>query len=186
MTPAFRIAVPLFMVLAGSVSTPAGDPWWKAHLALLAADGAAWRTSNAAYQRDNPGEPPAYLMRYLPGLGETAVTGCLWGEEPGKVPLHFWDFFLAWNPADSGLTVWQSSGNGTVGIGREWSSGETTSEMDQTFTPPSGASWRVRHVTTTVHRDTLLTETFQWTDTGWQAGRSYWWARSPVPAGAPC
>lgn len=152
---------------------------WKAGLVELTRDGGTWRTSNSMYVAEDGGIE-AYGMRYRLELGDVSATGCLWGERAGEVTAVYWHFFQGWDPVDGRPLVYQSGPNGAVGVGRE----TAPDEKEQTFMAPGTAATRVRHLSST-RGDTLVTRSFDGTDEGWTARRTYAWIRSS-PDRAPC
>ncbi len=201
MTPTLigRLAVPAFLFFFGTAGGPAAPPAhptgpaavadtaWRAHFSFLARAGGVWLTSNAAYRTAENGEAEAYGMRYTYNLGRTSLSGCLWGETGGRKVGTYWHFFASWDPLRHTVQFYQSGAGGMVGIGDEAPAADTAAtEMVQAFVAPDGSARRVRHLSTRVHADTLRTESFDATPSGWTPNRTYVWIRRPGDATRGC
>jgi len=171
---------------SGEVPPAAADTSWREHFAFLSAGGGFWLTLNDAYRTEENREPVVYGMRYWPGFGGTTLHGCLWGAQAGPYPGHdpviFWRFFTAWDPSRKALLVQQSGANGVIGIGYEVPG---TGVAEQTFTAPDGTRWEVRHLSSQISPDSLVTRSLQRTTGDWEPRRTYTWIRQR-PGGAPC
>ncbi len=55
-------------------------------------------------------------MRYEPALGGVSATGCLWGVREDRKQVY-WHFIYAWDPVAERAFLYQSGGDGRVGIG---------------------------------------------------------------------
>lgn len=167
-------------------------PSWREAFDYTVGDGTYWWTSNAAYLKDGD-VAPAYGTAWVHGYGGTSVRGCLFAEtEQG--PALQWEFFQGWDPARQALYSWQTTQTGAIGAGYGAPAGPgETEEMEQTFTWPDGTEVRVKHEAEHVHRDTMVTRSFNWVDGAWQPRRTYTWVRRtgdaldlcPNLAGAP-
>lgn len=151
-------------------------------LERMTRDGGTWIASNAQYAVEDGGIL-VYGMRHRMLNGGVSATGCLWGERDGSQEVY-WHFFTAWDPVQRRAILYQSHGNGTIGIGTYADLAADTLTSEQTFTAPGGAEWRVRHVQVS-RGDTSFTQSFDHDSTRWVPRRSYTWVRSAVER-VPC
>lgn len=176
------LALPLAAQSGAGPATPLGA--WRAALAHDSAG--VWIASNATW-RDEDGGTERYGLDWSVSPGESAGTGCLWGERDGDVTVH-WRFHRLWDPlAERGL-VYQISPAGAIATG-SMDPLHPELELIQTLVQPGGARLEIRHLQTSEGADVHLDRSFHRTapDQPWQEARSYRWERRhdvPSPCGA--
>ena len=165
---------------------PPPPEWLLAEMdRLVTPEGQAWITDNSAYMSEEEAWEQ-YGIEWHWEADSTAITGRLFGLVGGEDRATFWDMRLSWEEDRQVARIWQKhTSSGAVGDGAMRATGNgIETEGIQTFTSPTGATTRVRHLSTTTE-DTHDTRSFDWVDGEWQPRRRYVWTKQPLRAGAP-
>lgn len=154
------------------LSSPhAGEPGW-------------WVASNADHRARNDRLPDYYAMRFELAPGGYASTGCMWGGRDGELLGPFWHFQSAWDPTEEAVLMYQVNPTGAVAIGHGVLDGGRE-EAIQEMHVPGRRTARIRHLSSYVHPDTMVTRSFDWRDGVWAPRRHDVWVWTPAAGRKP-
>ncbi len=150
--------------------------WLQTHMEFMTRGDGFWVADNSRYKNEN--EPyDGYALEWKWGIGKKSIVGRLTGLKAGVETGLFWEYRLIWHPGEKQAVLYQFGGDGTFGSGPLRPGNEGTSELEQTFFSPNGASWKGRHESKD-DGDEHLTTSFLFDDGEWQKSRDYVWRRT--------
>jgi len=135
-----------------------------------------WQTDNGSYKSE--AEPyDAYGMEWTWGIGQTSMTGKLYGIQDGKVIGDFWKFRQYWDNVKGEAAIQQFGYSGVIGLGTVKPTENDKMESIQTFSLPDGRNWIERHLSK-LDDNELTTTSYEKNEEGnWKKKRSYTWKK---------
>lgn len=156
---------------------------FQRYIDTLTAGTGIWVASNSQYQTEE--EPfDAYKIAWRKGIGGRSAYGRMTALRGVDETDPIWEIRVYWHAGDNQARIMQFGNSGifTDGPLRITRDGpEETVESVQTFYPPRGEAYRVRHVTE-LDEYVQHVESFQESEDGWDPRRSYDWHRRRVVA----
>ena len=143
----------------------------------LAANIGIWTTDNSKYLSENE-TIDTYEMVWEWGIGNTSITGRLYGYKDGEQTSDFWEFRNYWDNIKGKATIIQFGNGGVIGEGYYAPLNDTQIESIQSFSLKNGQTWSVRHLLE-LNGNSLVTTSFDEDDTGkWIESRTYTWKKT--------
>lgn len=170
---------------AGLAQDGPGSPeprqWFLEHVEKLTAGSGSWLASNERYRSETE-TFDAYRVKWRKGIGGRSVYGEMTGLTEGGETPPFWEFRIFWHPGEGQARIMQFGRSGIFGDGPIELRDDGTDVSIQTFHPPDGEAFRIRHVSR-LAGDLHETESFKEGDNGeWEPNRTYTWRReAPKP-----
>lgn len=163
---------------AAPATDPASPPpWFRDHMEYMTRSGGRWVADNAAYRNESE-RFDAYVVEWRWGIGERSLIGRLHGRTGGEDSPAFWEFRVFWDPAGRRVVVQQFGPSGTVGIGEMHLFERGRVRMEQSFSDPGGAAYRVGHASRELTEDKHETRSFDLAVDGTRKNRRrYEWVR---------
>lgn len=151
-------------------------PWVQHHWEILTREGGVWIADNLKYK--NSREPyDAYGMKWEWGFAKKSVEGSLYAIRDGKKLGTFWTYRSFWHPGEKVLVIHQFGSDGTLGVGRIRSLGDTKVEQEMQFFGPDDATYQMGH-REEVRGGARHSQSFVISDGEWQLKRTYIWKPS--------
>ena len=133
-----------------------------------------WIADNSQYLSEN--EPfESYGIQWTPGIGNTNMTGKLYGLTESQDKVELWQLFQYWDNWNQQAVALQIGNDNYQAIGTMIPINNNTIEVIQKLTDKTGNSYTDRHLTS-YNGNSFTTISFIIDEKGnWQTQRSYTW-----------
>jgi len=133
-----------------------------------------WEADNSQYKSDK--EPQEkYILQWQWGVGNTSITGHLYGMINGKTTTDYWQFRQYWDNVNNKPMLVQYGGGGSIGLGELIMLKDGSIENIQEFSVPTGQKWYTKHI---VSNDGKVSDTTSYDKNKqgkWIKNRHYIW-----------